>query len=211
MRQASLCKWILSILHPRCTSFLKRRDLSCEPNRRALVTPTRSRKRSWGAMGACRTASIAGEQTAPQGALGAGAPRSLPAHGPRSPASLLRGPARQGTPVYPPGHRPQLEPARSAEPLPPPRRGRSRPPETRGYLHTGGSHAAPGLRRSPASLPAAAQLRTPAPVLGPLRGAGPGGRGAGRRAESEAAFKAQRLTPGRAGPPRRRPAQLGLR
>lgn len=126
MRQASLCKWILSILHPRCTSFLKRRDLSCEPNRRALVTPTRSRKRSWGAMGACRTASIAGEQTAPQGALGAGAPRSLPAHGPRSPASLLRGPARQGTPVYPPGHRPQLEPAHSAEPLPPPRRGRSR-------------------------------------------------------------------------------------
>lgn len=105
----------------------------------------------------------------------------LPAHSPRSPQASSRWQARPGTPIHhhPNPHTPchglRLEIAHSAKPLPSPTVGQTSAHwGPRGYLHSDGSHAAPGLGRAPASLSPAAPLRPPASVLGLLLGGGAG-------------------------------------
>lgn len=75
LRRASLCKCILSSLHPKRTSFLKRRDTSGEPNRWALLTPKRIIKRSLGASRACRIASGTRSTRRLRSAVGGGRPQ----------------------------------------------------------------------------------------------------------------------------------------
>lgn len=206
MRQSSLCKWILSMLHPRRTSFLKRRDLSGEPSRRALGDSNEKQKKKFGSLGGWQSHEADG---APGALSGAGAPPppppSLPAHRTRSPASLLLGAGTAGHHSYPPS---QPLPVAGTDwfarrnPFPPPWLGQT-PARwgPRGYLHGDGSHAALGLRRS-RSLRAATRrpLRMPAPSRDLSPGAELGGLRAGRRVGRAPAFKEERLTRARASP-----------